>query len=591
MSQSSTVGLAGRLWRGFLGTYKARLGLALFFMVGLAAAEAAFVLLTQWIFAGLEPGSSDRFAVDASTVMVWGPVFVVILGVAQAGFFYLQAITSQNVAIRTLRDLQKAMFAKIATLDLAQTADDGSGQFVSRFTNDMGILRESLTRAPQAVRDIVRLVGLVIMLAVIDWVLFVSVLLIYPTVGYPVAWLGSRVRSLGRSVQQQIGDMTNVLSETMRGQRLVKTYQLEAYERDRLGAAFDERYTLLDRLIRIRAANEPIITIVGAVAIAAIIGIAAFRIGSGALTGPQLVSFLVGMAMLSQPARGLGTLNAVVQEGMSALERVFDVLDRQPSITDAPGAKALRVTSANAPTVVFDKVTFGYGEAPVIRDFSLTIPSGSTVALVGPSGAGKSSVFNLIPRLYDPQRGDILIDGQPIKTATVQSVRDQIALVSQDAILFDDSVGENIRFGQATASQDQMITAAKAAAAHDFIAALPEGYGQRVGEGGSALSGGQRQRVALAFLKDAPILLLDEATAALDAESERLIEEALGRLAKGRTTLVIAHRLSTVRHADVICVMDKGQIVEQGDHDALLAQGGLYARLVSLQFREEEAPV
>ncbi|MEM9422209.1 MAG: ABC transporter ATP-binding protein, partial [Pseudomonadota bacterium] len=551
-------------------------------------AEAAFVLLTQWIFAGLEPGSSERFVASARTVMVWGPVLVVILGVAQALFFYLQAITAQNIAVRTLRDMQKAMFAKISTLDLAQTAGDGSGQFVSRFTNDMGILRESLTRAPQAVRDIVRLVGLVLILAVVDWVLFVSVLLIYPTVGYPVAWLGSQVRSVGRRVQNQIGDMTNVLGETMRSQRLVKTYRLESYEKQRLGRAFDERYKLLDRLIRIRSANEPIITIVGAVAIAAIIGIAAFRINSGALTGPDLVSFLVGMAMLSQPARGLGTLNAVVQEGMSALERVFDVLDRTPTIIDQPDAMSLALTTA--PTIRLENVSFGYApNAPVIQGLSLTVPAGSTVALVGPSGAGKSSVFNLLPRLYDPQGGDILIDETPIQRVSVASLRRQIGLVSQDAVLFDDTIEQNIRFGDQSATEDAVIAAAKAAAAHDFIESLPEGYAATVGEGGSALSGGQRQRIALAraFLKDAPVLLLDEATAALDAESERLIEEALGRLATGRTTLIIAHRLSTVRHADLICVMDKGVIVEQGRHEELIARGGLYAHLVTLQFRED----
>lgn len=590
MPERSTTRLASRLWHDFLGAYRGRLGLALVFMVGLAGAEAAFVLLTQWIFAGLQPEGQERFVVTAGTVMVWGPVLVILLGIAQAAFFYLQAITSQNVAIRTLRDLQRAMFAKIGEFDFAQSADDGSGQLVSRFTNDMVTLRESLTRAPQAIRDIVRLIGLVAMLAFIDWVLFVSVLLIYPTVGFPVSWLGSKVRSLGRSVQKQIGDMTGLLSESLRGQRMVKTYQLEGYEQDRLGHAFDERYTLLNRLIRIRAANEPIITVVGAVAIAAIIGVAAYRISIGALTGPDLVSFLVGMAMLSQPARGLGTLNAVVQEGMAALERVFDVLDRAPTITDAPGAKPM-VMPDRAPAIRFHDIAFGYDPAtPVIEHFSLEVPAGSTVALVGPSGAGKSSVFNLLPRLYDPQGGHIEIAGHPLEGVTISSLRRAISVVAQDATLFDDSVAQNIRFGKADATDDQVEAAAKAAAAHEFIRALPGGYDAQVGEGGSALSGGQRQRIALAraFLKDAPILLLDEATAALDAHSEKLIEEALGRLAVGRTTLVIAHRLSTVRNADMICVMDQGQIVERGSHEALVAQGGLYAKLVALQFRDEE---
>lgn len=593
MSQNSTTGMVRRLWAQFLAPYKGRIALAFLFMVLLALAEAAFVILTEWMFSGLDPNPNRRFEATTEQVMIWGPILVILLGLAQAGFFYLQALTAQNVAIRTLRDLQRAMFAKIGTLDLAQSADDGSGQLVSRFTNDMTILREGLTRGPNGLRDIVRLVGLVAILAYQDWVLFLSVLIIYPLVGFPVGWLGGKVRQIGRSVQQQIGDMTGLLSETLRGQRMVKTYQLEEYEQDRLGQTFEDRYQLLNRLIRIRAANEPIITVVGAIAIAAIIGIAAFRINAGLLSGPQLVSFLVGMAMLSQPARGLGTLNAVIQEGMSALERVFDVLDRTPTILDSAEATPLMITAQHPATVEFEDVSFGYDTGqPVIQNFSLTVPAGQTVALVGPSGAGKSSVFNLVPRLYDPISGQVKIAEHTLKDATLSSVRQAIAFVSQDAILFDDTIEANIRFGRQGASDEDVIAAAKAAAADRFIQDFPDGYKTRVGEGGTSLSGGQRQRIALAraFLKDAPILLLDEATAALDAESERLIEEALKALAQGRTTLVIAHRLSTVRHADLICVMDQGQIVEQGTHDELVRAGGLYAKLVSLQFREEPAP-
>ncbi|MEM6649716.1 MAG: ABC transporter ATP-binding protein [Pseudomonadota bacterium] len=581
--------LLRRLWQGFLNRYRGRLGLAFLFMVGLAVTEAAFVLITEWIFSGFDPSPDRRFAVSPETVMIWGPILVIGLGSAQAFFFYLQQVASQNVAIRTLRDLQKAMFAEIGTFDLAQTADDGSGQLMSRFTNDMTILREGLTRAPNGVRDLVRLIGFAGILAYQDWVLFLSVLLIYPIVGVPITWIGGKIRRVARKVQQQIGDMTGLLSETLRGQRMVKTYQLEAYEADRLGSAFDDRYHLLNRLIKIRAANEPLITVVGAVAIAAIIGIAALRIDLGLLTGPELVSFLVGMALLSQPARGLGTLNAVIQEGLSALERVFDVLDREPAIMDCPQAANLSITKGSA-SIELKDVTFGYDpQTPVIENLSLKVPAGQTVALVGPSGAGKSSIFNLLPRLYDPQNGRILIADQDSREVTVASLRQAIGFVSQDAILFDDTVEANIRFGQLDAPPEAVVASATSAAAHDFIQGLPMGYQTHVGEGGGELSGGQRQRIALAraFLKNAPILLLDEATAALDAQSERLIEEALINLSKDRTTLVIAHRLSTIRHADLICVMDKGRIVEQGRHDELVTQNGLYARLVALQFRED----
>ena len=590
MNSPPRTKLAGRMWQQFLRPYLGRLGLAFLFMIALAAAELGFVMLTEWIFSGLDPSADRRFAATAEEVMVWGPVFVILLGIAQAVAFYLQAITAQNVAVSILRDLQRAMFGRITELDIAQGTDDGSGQLVSRFTNDMQVLRESLTRGPNGVRDLVRLAGLIIALALLDWVLFLSVLVIYPLIGLPITWLGKRIRQLGRTVQQQIGDMTGLLSETLRGQRMVKTYQLEDYEKERLGHAFDERYRLLNKLVRIRAANEPVITVIGAVAIAAIIGIAAFRISAGLMTGADLVAFLVAMAMLSQPARGLGTLNAVVQEGMSALERVLDVLDRKPAIVDAPGAGPLKVTRGTPPAITFRDVSFSYpGGPPVIENFSLDVPPGATVALVGPSGAGKSSVFNLIPRLYDAKSGTIEIDGQDISKVTLGSLREQIGLVSQDAVLFDVTIEENIRFGHLTAGDAAIQAAATSAAAHEFITQLPGGYQTQVGEGGSNLSGGQRQRIALAraFLKNAPILLLDEATAALDAESERLIGEALVRLSRGRTTLVIAHRLSTVRHADIICVMDNGRIVEQGTHDDLVAQGGLYARLAALQLREE----
>jgi subfamily B ATP-binding cassette protein MsbA len=372
---------------------------------------------------------------------------------------------------------------------------------------------------------------------------------------------------------------------------MVKTYRLEPYERTRMGEAFDERYTLLDRLIRIRAANEPIITVVGGVAIAVIIGIAAYRIDRGLLTGAELVSFLVGMAMLSQPARGLGTLNAVVQEGLSALERVFDVLDRQPTIVDRADAATPAWPRGQALPLRFERVSFAYqGGPPVLSAFDLSVAAGETVALVGPSGAGKSTVFNLVPRLYDPTDGRVLIADHDLRETRLGAVRDAIALVAQDAVLFDDTIEANIRFGRADASFVEVEAAARAAAAHDFITRLPGGYDAQVGDAGSQLSGGQRQRVALAraFLKDAPILLLDEATSALDAESERLIEMALRSLSRGRTTLIIAHRLATVRHADRIVVMDAGRIVEEGTHDELIARNGLYARLAALQFREAE---
>lgn len=582
------VSLLGRLWRDYMGRYWPKLVLAFFFMVVLALAEAGYALSTEWVFSAFGQ-ESGRFHATAQKIMFIGPLILFGLGTLNALALFFQALLSQGVAIAVLRDLQKAMFAKFLQYDFAQAREDGTGQLVSRFTNDMTVLRESLTRAPNALRDGVRLVTLLGLMIYFDWVLFLVILIIYPTIGLPITLIGKRLRRLAQSVQNQIGGMTGLLNESMAGARMVKTYQLESYEQARADAAFDERHDLLAKFIRYRAANEPLITLIGAFAVAIVIGVAAWRIVNGALDSAGLIGFIVTLAMLSQPARGLGTLNAVLQEGVAALARIFWVIDRDPEIKDAKQAKPLQWSQGQPPAIRFEGVSFSYdGETKALDDFSLSIPPGKIVALVGESGAGKSTLFNLLPRLYDIQSGSIHIGKQNIEQVTLESLRRAMALVSQEAILFEDSIANNIRFGDPEASQEAIEQAAKAAAADEFIKTFPHGYDNNVGEGGGSLSGGQRQRLSLAraFLKDAPILLLDEATSALDAESEARVQEALQRLTKGRTTLIIAHRLATVRMADCICVLDKGKLVEQGSHDELMAKDGLYARLARLQFRD-----
>ena len=584
--QASTVKLAARLWRDYLGRYWPRLVLALAAMGLYAASASAIPLGVEWINAAFV-GGSERFAAKARDVLYLGPAIIIALGLVNALAQYIQARLSASAALAALRDMQVDMFARLMALDLAQIRADASGQTISRFTNDPLVLREALTRAAQGARDLFTLVGLCAVMIYYDWVLFLVIIVVYPAIGWPVLRVGRRIRRASGAAQAQAGDIASLIGETVAGARMVKSYRLEDYQVGRAGAAFERRLLLQSRMVNMRAFNEPFIFFVGSIALAIVIAIVALRISSGALTAPQFASFIVALLLLSQPARGLSTLNAVLQEGFGAFERMIELIDSKPAIVDRPNAEPLVVSKG---AVSFRGVEFSYSpEAPALRGFSLDVPAGATLAIVGESGAGKSTVFNLLARFYDVDRGSILIDGKDIASATLSSLRASIAIVSQETILFDDTMRANIAFGDPAADESRIKAAAEAAAIDDFIRSLPRGLDTMVGEAGGDLSGGQRQRIALAraFLKDAPILLLDEATSALDAESEAKVQGALERLKKGRTTIIIAHRLSTVRAADLIAVMDKGRVVETGTHDALMARSGLYARLAALQL---EAP-
>jgi subfamily B ATP-binding cassette protein MsbA len=554
------------------------LALALAFMAVYSGANAAIAFGVEWIFAGLSGGEAAPLA----RVSVFGPVIIIILGLVYSGALYAISRLNAGAALSVLRDIQNDMFDRMTAIDFAQLRGEASGQFISRFTNDVMVLRETLARLANGVRDALTFLGLCIAMMWFDAVLFFIVAVVYGAVGFAVARIGKFMRTASRDAQQQAGDVTSLINESIAGARMVRSYQLEPLERARAGAAFDDRLSLLKKLAYTRALNEPIIFLAGSVAIAVIISAVALRISSGAIAFSEFTGFMTALLLLSQPARGLGTLNAVAQEGFGAFERMIGLIDIAPSIKSAPDAIEL---APGPGAIKFDKVTFTYGDGNAVDGVTLDVPAGKMVALVGASGAGKSTLINLLPRLYDVTAGRILIDGEDIKDVSLRSLRARVALVSQEAILFNMSALENIAFGRPEASRADIIRAAENAAANEFIATMPNGYDTVLGEGGANLSGGQRQRIALAraFLKDAPILLLDEATSALDAESEAKIQEALARLTKGRTTLVIAHRLSTVKDADLIVVMDKGRIVETGTHDELVAKDGAYARQAALQ--------
>ena len=421
-----------------------------------------------------------------------------------------------------------------------------------------------------------------------DWLLALIAFVVFPIALYPIVRIGQRMRTVSADTQSQMGELTTILDETFQGARHVRAYSMETYEIGRAAKAIDAIFRLVHRAGKVRSATHPIMETLGGVAIGVVVFYGGSRVLAGATTPGTFFSFITALLLAYQPLKSLANLNTNLQEGLAAAQRIFALLDMEPEIQDRPGAGQLNI---GAGAIRLNNVRFGYEPGTVALDgINLDIPAGRTVALVGPSGAGKSTVLNLIPRFYDPGEGRVLIDGSDARDVTLASLRSAIALVSQDISLFDDTVRANIAYGRPGADFEEITTAAKGAGAHNFIAELKDGYDTHVGGRGLKLSGGQRQRLAIAraMLKDAPILLLDEATSALDSESERYVQKALAELMQGRTTVVIAHRLSTVVSADLIYVMDRGRVVETGTHGQLLAAGGAYARLYAMQFADQE---
>lgn len=578
---SSSTGswrLLARFIRDFTPGHRGLAAVGALLTAVVAAATFSYAPILGWL-----GGYLDRGALASAWPV---PLVIVAATSVRAIALYAQVSVTQTFAVRVMESVQKAMHAHVLRLDLARMTAAPAGEMVSRFISDVERLRDALSRmVTNFGRDMLVLLAGAGWMLWSDWLLAVLVLGVYPLAFQPVTAVGRRIRRAARQAQGQVGALTNLLTESFAGARLVKTYQLEGYQTDRANTAFAERRGLEARLARQRAQSEPILEIAGGIGLAGVIAFAVWRAQTTGFGFENLLSFVGAVAIMAPAARSLGNLNAFVQQGLATAARVFELLDEAPTIIAAPSASALVVTTGQ---ITFQDVRFSYdGGPPALDGVSLTIAPGATTALVGPSGSGKTTVMNLIPRLYDVTAGRVCVDGQDVRTATLASVRGAVALVSQDITLFDDTIRANIAFGRTGATDAAIIDAADAAAVGDLIAQLPGGLDAPVGPGGARLSGGQRQRIALAraFLKDAPILLLDEATSALDAESEAQIQEALQRLSAGRTTLVIAHRLATVRAADHIYVLNQGRIVEAGDDATLSAKpGGLYAHLRALQF-------
>ena len=565
-------------WNDFVSRYKFDIITAFFLLVLVAATASVYPYLIQLVFDGLLDDKNNNWLILPMVIAL----VAVIRGIAM--FFQIKQVSKISLSISV--DIQKKLSRHLINTDLVELNKFSSGNHVSRIMNDVNLIRDGFERSiNNLIRDTLTIIALMSYLIWLDWLLSILVFVIYPIALRPIFRIGKKQKIIATTLQEQMETVTSTLTEMLQGIRMVKSYNLENMEIKRSEGVLNNLFSKMFNLVIGRAKILPVLEILGGVAAACVIGLASYRVSLGELSPGSVVGYVTALLMIAQPARALGTFNTVLQEALSALGRIYLQLSISPKVNSLSSAPNIKIFKNKAPTIIFKNVSFSYNKKlNVLDNINFSLDAGSKVALVGQSGAGKSSIINLISRFYDPVSGEIFINQQNIKDLNINSLRNNIALVSQDTIIYNKSFLDNIKFGNLKATDKKIKEAAKNAGIHDFISASLNGYKTIVGEGGNNLSGGQKQRlsIARAILKDAPILLLDEATSSLDAETENEINKALEKLTKNKTTITVAHKLSNIVNSDKIILFNKGKVVDIGNHEELIKKSPLYKKLYNV---------
>jgi subfamily B ATP-binding cassette protein MsbA len=536
----------------------------------------------------VKPVLDDVFFKKDLTMLKLIPLAIVAIFMLKGLFDYGQAYLMSYVGQRIIADLREKIYNHLQSLSLSFFTRNPTGTLMSRITNDVSMVQGAVTDAVTGLlKDFFTIIGLVAVVFYRDWRLAIVALVVFPVAVYPIVKFGRKLRSYSIRSQTAMGDISTILLETISGNRIVKAFNMEDYERKRFARENRRLFGISLKSARVRAISHPLMEFLGGLGIAFIVFYGGYNVIKGIATPGTFFSFLAALLMLYEPVKRLSGVNNAVQQGLAAASRIFEVLDTVPEIRNKPMAKLLSFVSKG---IDYENVSFKYEEDWVLKNINLHIKTGEVVAFVGSSGGGKTTLVNLLPRFYDVSSGKVLIDGWDIRDVTVESLRGMVGIVTQQTILFNDTVRNNIAYGKIDEPFEEIVKAAKAAYAHGFIQNLPNGYDTVIGEQGVKLSGGERQRISIAraLLKNAPILILDEATSSLDSESEIEVQKALEFLMQSRTTLVIAHRLSTIRKADRIVVISDGVVVEEGTHEELLEREGEYKKLYLLQFMDSD---